>query len=125
MKDGKNRIIKIFLSYIGVIIVIVLIFALVNNSMNFRMMNFSRIGISKNQSSQTKEARDENLESGDEKDLNEVAIEYYMENYGDGIERESIDAKLMNYGCHQEINVFKDGNLVMSLTYFNGQMYEL
>lgn len=59
-----------------------------------------------------------------EKTLSDIGIEYYMEKIGDqGLK--DIEAVVRNFGCHREIHIFRDGNLVMRLTYSNGRVYEL
>lgn len=58
-------------------------------------------------------------------DLSQKALEYYMENYGEEIGDEEVEAKVQNFGCHKEIYIFKDNQLVMKLSFANGQMYEI
>ncbi|AOY77468.1 hypothetical protein [Clostridium formicaceticum] len=55
--------------------------------------------------------------------LSQIALEYYVENYGD--DGQEVRAVVRNFGCHQEIHIYKDGELVMKVTYANGQVYEL
>lgn len=57
--------------------------------------------------------------------LGEIGLEYYVENYGTNGNIEGLESVVENYGCHKEIHIFKDGELVMRLTYFNGNVYEL
>ena len=49
-----------------------------------------------------------------------AALAYYVSTYGDS----DVTIKVNDYGCHQEIEVIKDGNVVMMLGY-NGEVYEL
>lgn len=50
------------------------------------------------------------------------AIAYYREKYGDG----DVTARTLNYGCHVQIDILKDGKVVKSLSYIGtGQFYEL
>lgn len=57
--------------------------------------------------------------------LSKIGLEYYVENYGTETGTEGIKSVVQNYGCHQEIHIFKDGELIMRLSYFNGKVYEL
>ena len=49
-----------------------------------------------------------------------AALAYYVNTYGDS----DVTIKVNDYGCHQEIEVIKDGNVIMMLGY-NGEVYEL
>lgn len=50
------------------------------------------------------------------------AVAYYREKYGDA----NVTARAVNYGCHVQIDILKDGKVVKSLSYFgSGQFYEL
>ena len=53
-------------------------------------------------------------------DVESAALAYYANTYGDS----DVTIKVNDYGCHQEIEVIKDGNIVMMLGY-NGEVYEL
>ena len=53
-------------------------------------------------------------------DVESAALAYYANTYGDS----DVTIKVNDYGCHQEIEVIKDGNVVMMLGY-NGEVYEL
>lgn len=56
---------------------------------------------------------------------NQMAIEYYIEKYGDGVDEQEVTAVTKNLGCHREIQVFRDGKIVMRSVYSNGQIYEI
>jgi len=64
------------------------------------------------------------LGTGDNK-LSQIGMEYYSETYGAQLGTEGVESVVQNYGCHKEIHIFKDGKLVMRLSYFNGKVYEL
>lgn len=49
-----------------------------------------------------------------------AALAYYVDTYGDS----DVSIKVNDYGCHQEIEVIKDDNVIMMLGY-NGEIYEL
>ena len=53
-------------------------------------------------------------------DVESAALAYYANTYGDS----DVTVKVNDYGCHQEIEVIKDGNIVMTLGY-NGEFYEV
>lgn len=55
----------------------------------------------------------------------QIALDYYLEKYGDEVDTNDVKATLRNFGCHQEIHVFKDGKLVMRASYANGRIYEI
>lgn len=51
------------------------------------------------------------------------AISAYYDRSGDAVS-DSIKATWQSFGCHAEVYVYKDGRLVMTFNYFNGQLYE-
>lgn len=53
-------------------------------------------------------------------DVESAALAYYVDTYGDS----DVTIKVNDYGCHQEIEVIKGGNVIMTLGY-NGEVYEL
>ena len=57
--------------------------------------------------------------------LSKIGLEYYTETYGAQLGTEGVESVVQNFGCHKEIHIFKDGVLVMRLSYFNGKVYEL
>lgn len=57
-------------------------------------------------------------------ELEQLAVNYYAESTGDQ-DVDSITAEVEDFGCHQEIYVYKDGQRVMRVGYGNGQVYEL
>lgn len=58
--------------------------------------------------------------------LSRSAIEYYIENTEEAVKQDELDAKVLNFGCHREIHVFQNGELVMR-TGLNrrGQIYQI
>ena len=56
--------------------------------------------------------------------LSKLAIEYYIEQTG-GASKEGLEASVKNFGCHKEIHVFKDGELVMRTSFSGGQIYQI
>jgi hypothetical protein len=50
-----------------------------------------------------------------------IGLQYYAETYGDS----DVEAKVEDFGCHQEIYIFKDGVRVARIGYANGEVYEL
>jgi len=48
-------------------------------------------------------------------------LSYYRANYGDG----DVEAVVEDYGCHQEIHIYAEGQVVKRFTYSNGNVYEL
>ncbi len=62
---------------------------------------------------------------GGNSNLSQVGLEYYAENYGEELGTDGVESKVQNLGCHSEIHIYKDGTLVMRLSYFNGKVYEL
>ena len=54
-------------------------------------------------------------------DVESAALAYYVNTYGDS----DVSVKVNDYGCHQEIEVTKDGNVIMTLGYSNGEIYEV
>lgn len=56
-----------------------------------------------------------------EEQLRRLGLEYYAARYGDA----AVEAQVRNFGCHQEIFILKDGQLVLRLAYRRGELYEL
>lgn len=56
--------------------------------------------------------------SVDFKQLEQAAINWYARNYGDA----DVTAEVKDFGCHQQINILKDGKVVKELQYRNGQL---
>ncbi len=54
-----------------------------------------------------------------------AALAYYFEKSGTSADAEEVSAMLRRFGCHQEIHVYKNDQLVMKATYANGQIYEI
>lgn len=57
--------------------------------------------------------------------MSQLGLEYYMENYGEDLGSDGVEAVVKNFGCHSEIHIFKNGELLMRLSYFNGKVYEI
>jgi len=64
------------------------------------------------------------LGAGNE-NLSKLALEYYLEKNSDQVGQEGLEAIVKNYGCHSEIHIFKNGELVMRTGYSGGQVYEI
>ncbi|MBS4031094.1 MAG: hypothetical protein KGZ63_06720 [Clostridiales bacterium] len=54
-------------------------------------------------------------------ELRQVGLEYYVANYNDT----EVEAKVEDFGCHQEVHIYKDGQLIKKIGYGNGQVYEI
>ena len=54
--------------------------------------------------------------------LRRLALEYYAANYSRDA---AVEAAVRDFGCHQEIYILKDGQLVLRLAYQGGELYEL
>ncbi|MBS4021163.1 MAG: hypothetical protein KGZ79_01895 [Dethiobacter sp.] len=50
-----------------------------------------------------------------------IGLQYYAGTYGDS----DVEATVEDFGCHQEIYIFKDGVRVARIGYANGEVYEL
>lgn len=59
--------------------------------------------------------------TGDFKQVEKDAINWYVSQYGDA----EVTAEVQDFGCHQEINIVKDGKVVKELRYQNGQFSPL
>ena len=55
-------------------------------------------------------------------ELEQLGLDYYVEQTGDQ-DLESITADVQEFGCHQEIYLFKDGQQVMRIGHSRGQLY--
>lgn len=53
--------------------------------------------------------------------LRQMGLEYYAAKSGDT----AVEAEVRDFGCHQEIYILKDGQLVLRLAYRGGELYEL
>lgn len=62
--------------------------------------------------------------NGGAEDITKKGLDYYMQNYGDGVDPSLVEAKRVSFGCHFEIHIYKEGKLVMKLGYA-GKIYEL
>lgn len=59
--------------------------------------------------------------TADFKQLEKEAINLYVKNYGDA----NVTAEVKDFGCHQQINILKDGKVVKEFSYQNGQLQPL
>ena len=57
--------------------------------------------------------------------LYDMALGYYFEKYPEQVNSKDIEVDIQNFGCHQEIFIYKDGNKVMKMIYEYGQLQEL
>lgn len=83
-----------------------------------------------NQETQTQNSSGRNIQNSSSRNvqsnsLEDIGLDYYLEKYELSEDTEGIESKLQNFGCHQEIHIFRDGELVMRMVYFNNQIYEL
>jgi len=56
-----------------------------------------------------------------QEEIRQIGLEYYVSNYGDA----EVEAVVQDFGCHQEIHIYKDGQLIKRIGYAYGQVYEL
>ncbi|MBL7170011.1 MAG: hypothetical protein ISS48_03255 [Candidatus Aenigmarchaeota archaeon] len=54
------------------------------------------------------------------KDAENAGYKYYIDKYGDS----DVEAVAKDYGCHLEVGILKDGQLVKRLGYSSGSVYE-
>lgn len=54
-------------------------------------------------------------------ELRQIGLEYYVATYGDT----EVEAVVQDFGCHQEIHIYKEGQLIQRIGYGNGQVYEI
>jgi hypothetical protein len=59
-----------------------------------------------------------------EEELRQAGLQFYLSTSGDS-DVEGLDAIVQDFGCHQEIYVFKGGQQVMRVGYAGGQVYEI
>lgn len=57
--------------------------------------------------------------------LTEMGRAYYLEQYGEGLDAEAVEAVFRNFGCHSEIHIFYEGKLQLRLYYSGGEFIEL
>lgn len=61
-------------------------------------------------------------------ELRQIGLQYYVTSLGGNASAEAtenLDAVAENFGCHQEIYIYQDGQLVMRLGYASGRIYEM
>jgi hypothetical protein len=56
-------------------------------------------------------------------ELEQLGVAYYVEATGD--EEDDVRAAVQDFGCHQEIYIYKGDQQVMRLGYANGDVYQL
>lgn len=54
-------------------------------------------------------------------ELTRAGLEYYRANFGE----DDVEAVVEDYGCHQEIVIYRDGETVRRLTFANGKIYDI
>ena len=54
-------------------------------------------------------------------DFEKAALAYYVNTYGDS----DVTIRGIDYDCHMEFEVIKDGNIIMTLEYSNGDFFEI
>jgi hypothetical protein len=62
--------------------------------------------------------------AGQTVDLEQLGLVYYQEATGDE-NMEDVRASVQDFGCHQEVYIYKGDQQVMRLSYAGGQMYQL
>ncbi len=55
------------------------------------------------------------------KELRQIGLEYYVANYGDV----NVEAVVEDFGCHQEIHIYKEGKIIKRIGYASGELYEI
>jgi len=98
-------------NYLVIALLSVLIFAVVNNYI------FARSGLSVGCGGCGTSSR----AAISEEQLRRLGLEYYAANYGNA----AVEAVVRDFGCHQEIYLYKNGQLVKRLAYRDGQLYQL
>ncbi|MDF2548236.1 MAG: hypothetical protein K0R93_3134 [Anaerosolibacter sp.] len=58
-------------------------------------------------------------------EASQMALEYYLEKYSDPSNPDEAYAMKRRYGCHDEIHVYKDEQVVMKAIFTNGKVYEV
>ena len=112
--SGKHKVSLKSVLLFTVAAVLVLVF--VNNQISARNANnsgFSLFGSCCGSGSAVSQSREEQMRQD--------GLSYYRTNYGDG----DVEAVVEDYGCHQEIHIYAEGQLVKRLNYSNGKVYEL
>ncbi len=59
-----------------------------------------------------------------EEELVRIGLEFYAENSGD-TEIADVQARVRDFGCHQEIYIYKGGRRVMRIGYASGQLFRM
>lgn len=57
-------------------------------------------------------------------ELERIGLEFYVESSGD-TEIANVQARVQDFGCHQEIYIYKDGRRVMRIGFASGQLYRM
>jgi hypothetical protein len=57
-------------------------------------------------------------------EMEQAGLAFYFETTGDE-DVESVRASVQDFGCHQEIYIYKDDQQVMRVGYANGEIYQL
>ena len=57
-------------------------------------------------------------------ELERIGLEFYLESSGD-TEIANVQARVQDFGCHQEIYIYKDGRRVMRIGFASGQLFRM
>lgn len=57
--------------------------------------------------------------------LSKIGLEYYLEQNNEVDGEDKVEAIVQNFGCHQEIYIYREDQLVMKLGYSRGKVYEI
>lgn len=53
--------------------------------------------------------------------LAQAGVDYYRANFGE----EDVEAEVEDFGCHQEIVIYRDGEAVRRFSFVNGTIYDI
>ena len=54
----------------------------------------------------------------------DAALKYYQDKSGSETDMEGIRAASIRLGCHEEIRIYKNNEILMRVNYVNGRIYE-
>lgn len=57
-------------------------------------------------------------------ELERIGLEFYVESSGD-TETADVQVRVQDFGCHQEIYIYKDGRRVMRIGHASGQLFQM
>lgn len=116
--DGKN-LLSTLKNYVIIALLAVLVFSGVNSYLSARSGSGSGSGFGAGCGGCVTAGYAAALS---EEQLRRLALEYYAANYGGDT---AVEADVRDFGCHQEIYLFKDGQLVKRFSYWRGELYEM